>query len=217
MTDLYDPTPSFETSTARAGPEGGYRLRSEAIWAEVRDGYRWGFTAEELCERYDLGLSAFRARARREGWRRADQPDPAPQDAGLDPLDDDEPLASMEELLDLAWRHVARALRDGRVVEAQRWLRLHDHLARLDRPVAAAAEPDVVTSGMVPDPVDPAGRVVPDRKVQDRNVHDVHDVHPVFDRAQSPGDPMLEPAPDTPLNRADRRRMARRQRGRGPP
>lgn len=97
-----------------------YRIRSGATWALAREDYLAGMTAEEVCGRYDLGLSAFRARARREQWRRADAPDPTP--------DDSEPLPEglgPSELAAVCLDRVARCIDRNRSAEAMRWLRLH--------------------------------------------------------------------------------------------
>ena len=53
-----------------------YRVRSQQIWDLARDDYLAGEPARIVCRRYDLGLSAFRIRARKAGWRRQDQDDP---------------------------------------------------------------------------------------------------------------------------------------------
>ena len=50
----------------------GRRVRSEDAWDRARDDYATGASAPDVCDRHDLGLSAFRKRAREEGWRRRD-------------------------------------------------------------------------------------------------------------------------------------------------
>ncbi len=57
------------------------RIRSEAVWNRARDACLAGETAAGVCVRFGLGLSTFRARARRCGWRRADQLDPDSADS----------------------------------------------------------------------------------------------------------------------------------------
>ncbi|MBD3838200.1 hypothetical protein, partial [Brevundimonas sp.] len=76
---------------------GGYRRVSEAAWARAREDYLAGDAAETVCDRHGLALSTFRARARSQGWRRIDQPDPEPVE-----LDAEEEA----DLLDYA--HMAR-------------------------------------------------------------------------------------------------------------
>ena len=96
-----------------------YRIRSAETWAQARDDYLAGLSAETVCRRHDLGLSAFRKRARRHGWRRVDQDDPAPDD-GLSIYDD----IDMDDQLELARLRFNQALSYGRATEAVRWRRL---------------------------------------------------------------------------------------------
>lgn len=49
-----------------------------AFWARVRADYRNGATAASCARTHGVSLSTLRHRAKREGWRRADQPAPAP-------------------------------------------------------------------------------------------------------------------------------------------
>lgn len=51
-----------------------YTVRSAQYWDQARDAYLAGETADAVCRRFNLGLSAFRKRARAHGWRRQDQP-----------------------------------------------------------------------------------------------------------------------------------------------
>jgi hypothetical protein len=101
-----------------------YRIRSPETWAQARDDYLAGLDAESVCRRHDLGLSAFRRRARKYGWRRVDQDDPAPRDPDRD-LDlsiyDD---VTAEEQIRMARQRFTRALDHGRPMEAARWRRL---------------------------------------------------------------------------------------------
>ena len=60
-----------------------YRIREAAIWAQARTDYLSGLSAEAVCRRHDLGLSAFRRRARKYGWRRSDQVEPPPGELDL--------------------------------------------------------------------------------------------------------------------------------------
>lgn len=103
-----------------------YRSRSAETWARAREDYLSGLTAEAVCRRYDLGLSAFRRRAREEEWRRADQDDPAPGVNDLDIFDDVE----TEDQIDLARLRFNEALVAGRSTEAARRRRLWTTLCR---------------------------------------------------------------------------------------
>ncbi len=100
-----------------------YRIRTDDTWDAARQDYLTGFTAEEVCRRHDIGLSALRKRARREGWRRHDQADPSPED-DFDVFDDLEP----PELVEMAWRRMAAAIARGRGADAARWQRIHADL-----------------------------------------------------------------------------------------
>lgn len=115
----------------------GYRIRSPETWARAEADFLAGDTAEQVCARYDLGLSAFHKRKRDGAWRKTDQPDP-------DPLPDDPedlPPADLPRLADLALRRMGAAVERGRASEALRWQRFHDALAaRLDQTQRAEAE-----------------------------------------------------------------------------
>lgn len=129
------------------------RIRSQFTWDMARDAYLGGEPAAEVCRRFDLGLSAFRARARRCGWRRRDQPDPFVDDpdASLEAMDLDDDgdapqpsgagvaYSGASDLREVAWRRVRRAVDGGRVLEAKRWLAV---LAEL-RPLATDEAYDV--------------------------------------------------------------------------
>lgn len=172
-----------------------HRIRSPETWNAARDAYLAGATAEEVCERHDLGLSAFRARARRHGWRRADQPDPEPQDDDLDAYAG----VALTELVDLAWRRVARALDRGASTEAARWLRIHASLHARAQAEATAARDEAARVAHLRTvcPGEPP-RLAPRLSPDGRDVHDVHSKIP---------DP-------TPLTRAERRRLERESRRR---
>jgi hypothetical protein len=96
-----------------------YRVRSDETWAKARADYLAGDSGRAVCERYDLGESAFNKRAREEGWRRADQADP-------DPVPDEPPppaRAFSESMRDCLAR-ADDALRRGRPTDAGRFLDL---------------------------------------------------------------------------------------------
>jgi hypothetical protein len=72
----------------------GHRLRTRTIWAVAQYDYLQGDTAEQVCDRYGLAITTFRDRARKEKWRRMDQPEPPlPSVEEEDPADD-EPVDS---------------------------------------------------------------------------------------------------------------------------
>ena len=91
-------------------PDTGHRMRSPETWDAARQAYQAGGGAQDICDRYGLTLSAFRARARREGWRRADMPDPDP--ALEDELEDGSPRPCFDDMAEMAWRRAARAVGD---------------------------------------------------------------------------------------------------------
>lgn len=114
-------------------PPVRYRVRTPETWAKAREDYVAGVPGPEVAEKYDLGLSALRARAREEGWRRRDLDDPDPE-----PFDPDAPPPDLAKLAAAAWARAARAVEKGRVLEAHRWTRL---AAALQARAAAAAAP----------------------------------------------------------------------------
>ncbi|MFN3669102.1 MAG: hypothetical protein ACK4VY_07315 [Brevundimonas sp.] len=115
------------------GPGEGRWHAPDEVWAAVRTDYLAGMSAPEACRRYGVGLSALRARAAREGWRRADQPWTPPN--RLDPDDEGAELeARVDGVLDrvdlpdlvwVAYRRMLRAVVRGQAVEALRWRRVH--------------------------------------------------------------------------------------------
>lgn len=203
-----------------------YRIRSPETWAQARDDYLAGMTAEAVCGRHGLGLSAFRRRARDYGWRRLDQPDPPPRpdpdaDVDLDVYDD----VDLFEQVEMAYHRFVRALARGRSVEATRWRRLWRELCEQEQQFSAdffegmAPEEIAACRKAVEEPPDteeearllamPAGPPAPGAEPsRPQNVHDVHDVHSVFSSARFPADA----AP--PQSRADRRRALREARRR---
>lgn len=97
-----------------------YRIRSIEAWAQARDAYLSGMSAETVCRRHDLGLSAFRRRARKYGWRRSDQVEPPPGETDLSIYED----VDMDEQVQTARLRFVAALEQGRATEAVRWRRL---------------------------------------------------------------------------------------------
>ena len=139
----------------------------EEVWAAVRVDYLAGMSAPEACRRYGVGLSAMRARAAREGWRRADQPwtprsrlDPDDEGAELEArVGGDLDKVDLEELVWVAHRRMLRAVMRGDAVEALRWRRVHtamaDEQAELDRFIEQEEAIRYMQSGVqYPDAVD---------------------------------------------------------------
>lgn len=134
-----------------------YRTRSIETWAQARDDYLSGMTAETVCRRHDLGLSAFRHRARRHGWRRADQIEPPPGEMDLSIYAD----LRTDDQIETARLRFAQALEQGRAIEARRWRRLWMEL----RDEAAALDADLFP-GL--DAVDIQALIAADCEAEDR-------------------------------------------------
>ena len=103
-----------------------YRIRAAQTWAQARADYLSGLSAEAVCRRHDLGLSAFRRRARKYGWRRSDQVEPPLGEIDLGLYSD----LDMDDLARTARLRFAEAVESGRATDARRWRRLADDLAR---------------------------------------------------------------------------------------
>ena len=101
-----------------------YRIRSAETWARARDDYLAGLNAEAVCRRHDLGLSAFRRRARKHGWRRVDQDDQTPDQTDLSIYGDISP----DDQIEMARLRFLQALDHGKPTEAVRWRRLWQEL-----------------------------------------------------------------------------------------
>lgn len=110
----------------------GHRIRSDDTWDLARKDYIAGYAARDVCARYGLNLSTFRTRARVEGWRRADLPDPEVLSFAEEDALDTGPPAAAGELADKARRAMARALDKGLAAEAQRFFKLARELRRLE-------------------------------------------------------------------------------------
>lgn len=151
-----------------------YRIRSAETWTRARDDYLSGLDAESVCRRYDLGLSAFRRRARREGWRRVDHPDPAP---GVDDLAIYDDIRLNEEIATARLRFL-HALETGRALDAGRWRRLWRELwadrNRIEQEVFAGMTSAEIDAAMF--------EVDQDEEDEDflygEEPPEVHDVHP---------------------------------------
>jgi HAD superfamily hydrolase (TIGR01509 family) len=108
-------------------PDGHHHHRPE-IWAHAREAYSCGVGAPTVCEQFGLSLSTFRARARREGWRRGDlAPDPGAYRTEYDDFEHE--VLDAAQMADTAWRMASNAMRRGRLRDAQGWTRLHRDLA----------------------------------------------------------------------------------------
>lgn len=113
--------------------EGGRIAAPDAVWARVRDDYLSGVTARVACRRHGVRLSAMRARAAREGWRRMDQPWAPPPDR-LDARDEGALLEDRVggdldkigfcDLSFVAYRRMMRAALRGHAAAALRWRRV---------------------------------------------------------------------------------------------
>lgn len=175
-----------------------YRIRTDETWAEARGDYLTGFTAEEVCRRHDIGLSALRRRARLEGWRRADQADPVAADDDLDIFDDVE----APDLVDMAWRRLAAAVARGRAADAVRWQRIHADLHARAQDEANDDHRDILAATReAAQPPDQRPAPWPRIRATGENVHDVHSNSP------DTGD-------EAALPRAERRRRLREARRR---
>ncbi len=187
------------------------RIRPDEVWDRARDDYLAGATAEAVCRRHDLGVPAFRKRARQGEWRRTDQSAPDPLD---DDIDLDAPPEPRERMLDKAWRRVSRALDDGLSTEAVRWMRVHAMLLAADRAQARDRDRDTADAMRTVTRTARDGEVqalatlrqlqaenpLLKRPVLKRPVHTVHSKKP----APASSTP---PDPDEPgLSRAERRR-----------
>ncbi|KQP48159.1 hypothetical protein ASF31_02120 [Brevundimonas sp. Leaf280] len=183
-----------------------YRVRSQEIWDMARDDYLAGEPARIVCRRYDLGLSAFRIRARKGKWRRGDQDDPDLYDPALE-LEAVEDIA-FSDMADTARRRLQLALMDGEATEVQRWLRIFETLSSM-----ASQTSDVHT--LHPEfssrPSDRTDAPAPALSTEDAGSEsgEVHRLHPVlssddanpFRHAPQPGR-APPPAPRPPPNAA---------------
>lgn len=125
---LSDSFPETPASPARSVPPDdtpeGHRIRARTTWLLARYDYLQGDSAPQVCDRYGLSESTLRHRARVEGWRRIDQPDP-------DPVEDDadEGPVDCQAMADEALTRVRAALRRRRPAEAASWMRVHEKLS----------------------------------------------------------------------------------------
>lgn len=116
------------------------RTAPEEVWARVREDYLAGRSAPDCCRVHGVGLTALRARAAREGWRRVDQAWVTPD--RLDPWDEGVELdlavggdldkIGMSELAYVAHRRMMRAVVRGDAAEAMRWRRVQQTMVQVD-------------------------------------------------------------------------------------
>lgn len=164
-----------------------YRVRSQQVWDMARDDYLAGEPARVVCRRYDLGISAFRVRARKAGWRLQDQDDPDMYDPAVE-LEDIEDIDLWAMALS-ARRRLQLSLMDGEATEALRWLKIFETLSSM-APETPAETPPAETRNV--------HRLHSDFAPAGSEPDEVHRLHPV----------LTPPAPQ-PLNRAERRRLRR--------
>lgn len=101
-----------------------FRRRGPPDWNAIRADYLAGEPASVVCERHAVSLSALRARARFDGWRRADQPGAEPE---APPTLDERARDGRPDprvMADTALRRAARAVAEGRLAEARGWTRV---------------------------------------------------------------------------------------------
>lgn len=125
-----------------------YRRLSKEAWEAAGTAYLAGSTAEEVSAVYGMAVSTFRARARDEGWRREDQPDPLREPIDLE-AETADGLPDYGAMAAHALVRLNRALQAGRALEAARWVRLHADLTRM------AAAPPAPSSAPTPKPPAP--------------------------------------------------------------
>ncbi|MFN3536028.1 MAG: hypothetical protein ACK4Y4_01105 [Brevundimonas sp.] len=107
---------------------------------------------------------------------------------------DDEPLPDLHDMVAMAWRRVARAIRAGRAGEALRWLSVYARLKAMTN-----AGPDPRRAPPVTDEPEPsapaAARAGPAHPAAAPEVHQLHQLHraipptPVQSAATGPDPP----------------------------
>ena len=119
---------------------GQGRRIPDTVWEAVKADYLAGASGPDCCRRHGVGLSALRARAAREAWRRMDQPWMPP--TRLDPYDEGLELEEaiggdinqleFGDLPHVARSRVARAVLRGDALAALRWRRVERMLQEDD-------------------------------------------------------------------------------------
>lgn len=211
-------------------PRQNRRIRAEAVWDQARDLYLAGHTAETVCTRLDLGLSAFWARARDGGWRREDVAAAAPFDRS-DPYDPDAPAPDRDTLIADAWKRAAHAQRLGCSTEAMRWMRVHAAMVEASRAEARETDRqrgeemrslDRTCRSLERETLATLREVQADRQARNEARNATRNTARTLSRARDSLDRLGDEAnkvqsknPPAPLNRADRRRAERAARRSG--
>ena len=108
------------------------RPAPKIVWDAVRADYLAGLPAHECCRRHGVTISALRARAARNGWRRIDQPwvpgnvlDPGDEGVRLEQQSEgDLDRIGAHELIFVAHRRMLRCVLRGDAAGALRWRRV---------------------------------------------------------------------------------------------
>jgi len=106
---------------------------SPVAWEALKERYLNGEAAVGLAALFGVSLSTVRTRAREEGWRRADGPDP---EIAAPPTLDELSRAGRPNfgvMADTAMRRAAHAVREGQLHEALGWTRVGRSLAATAR------------------------------------------------------------------------------------
>jgi len=113
---------------------------SPVAWEALQERYLAGESAVGLAQLFGVALSTVRTRARQEGWRREDGPDPEiATPPTLDELARDG-RPNFGVMADTAMRRAAHAVRQGQLHEALGW-------TRVGRSLGAAARREHARSG----------------------------------------------------------------------
>jgi len=146
--------PVFGQHPDPPAPAAQPKSAPDAVWEAVRQDYIAGMSAPEASHRHGVGLSTLRARAAREGWRRADQPwmppgqrDPWDEGAELEErIGGDLDRVELRELTYIASRRMMRAVMRGQAAEALRWRRVRIAMEAEEAELAQWTEADAARS-----------------------------------------------------------------------
>lgn len=112
-----------------------YARRRPEAWHAARQRFEAGEGAGAICRALGLGRSQLYQRARREGWARPDQLEPADLLAELTDADDGSgPPPDPARMIEAAWRQASRAVALGQIGDARAWTRLVRDLRALVPP-----------------------------------------------------------------------------------
>ncbi|MDO1560476.1 hypothetical protein Q0812_13660 [Brevundimonas sp. 2R-24] len=145
---------------AAADPPAPYRIVGPHVWTLVRGAYLGGMSARACAERFGVGLSNLKRKAREEGWRRADHAralDRAHEAAATSPQTPDIPAFTPDPPQDAEGHPTARALDKaeqlllhGDPARAAQTLQAAETLAEARQRLAAAqAETEVSEARMI--------------------------------------------------------------------